>query len=172
MGQSDWIKKEIELELVNTFVDSYRLITGRSIVVTESSESPDFLAKINNDRCGIEATEIHMSCESDAYAYVEEAWRIAEKKHMSYTKHERFTMPIILVFFASQPPLSELHEEIADTCLEDFDDLGFSEMWFADLSNEYFSCRDLRRPADLFGVSPEEWRGFHRYGNWGRKPFG
>lgn len=26
--------------------------------------------------------------------------------------------------------------------LEDFDDLGFSEAWLADLSDEYFSHRD------------------------------
>ena len=172
MGQSDWIKKEIEIELVNTFIDSFRLITGRSIVVTESSESPDFLAKINDECCGIEIAEIRMDCECDAYAYTAEAWRIAEKKHVSYSRHERFAIPIILVFFSSRPPLYELHHNLADMCLDDFDELGFAEVWFADLSDEYFSCRDPRRPADLFGVSPKEWRGFQRYGSWGRKPFG
>ena len=172
MGQNEWIKKEMEYKLVNTFVDSYHLIAGRPIVSVEASESPDFLAEINDEPCGIEVSEIRMGCEPDPWEYVEEAWRIAKKKHISYTKHDRFAMPIILVFFASQPPLYEFHEDLAEIHLEDFDDLGFSEVWFADLSDEYFSCRDPRRPADLFGVSPEECRGFHRYGKWGRKPFG
>ena len=172
MGQNEWIKKEIEFELVNTFVDSYHLITGRPIIVVESSESPDFLAKINEEPYGVEVSEIRLDCDTDPWIFVEEAWRIAEKKHISYTKHNRFSIPIILVFFTSRPPLYEFCEQLADICLDDFDDLGFSEVWFADLSDEYFSCRDPRRPADLFGVSPEEWRGFQRYGAWGRKPFG
>lgn len=172
MGQNDWIKKEIESELLDAFVDSYRLITGRNIDEIESSESPDFLAMIDGRRGGVEVAELRVDSEIEPYSYVEEAWRIAEKKHISYTKHGRFAIPIVLVLFATQPPLYEIREGLADMALEDFDELGFSEVWFADLSDEYFSHRDPRRPADLFGVSPEEWRGFHRYGDWGRKPFG
>ena len=57
MGQNEWIKKEMEYELVNTFVDSYHLIAGRPIVLVEASESPDFLAEINDEPCGIEVSE-------------------------------------------------------------------------------------------------------------------
>ncbi|MGF1611310.1 MAG: hypothetical protein ACFCUQ_18050 [Kiloniellales bacterium] len=172
MGQYDWVKKEIESELLDVFVDSYRLITGRTIKEIETSESPDFLAMIDGQRGGVEISELRVDAEPDPYAYVGEAWRIAEKKHISYTKHGRFTIPIILVLFAAQPPLYDFHEGIANLALEDFDGLGFSEVWFADLSDEYFSSRDPRRPADLYGVTPERWRGFHRYGDWGRKPYG
>ncbi len=172
MGENDWIKKEIESELLDAFVDSYRLITGRTIDEIEPSESPDFLSMIDGRRGGVEVAELRVDSDVDTYDYVAEAWRIAEKKHISYTRHRRFTLPIILVLFARQPPLYEIQNHVAAMPLEDFDGLGFSEVWFADLSDEYFSQRDPRRPADLFGVTPEEWRGFHRYGDWGRKPFG
>lgn len=171
MGQHEWIKKEIESELLDAFVDSYRLVTGKTVDQIESSESPDFLVNINGRPGGIEVTELHLDAVADPYAYVEEAWRLAEK-HISYTRHGRFSLPIALVLFASRPPLCEFHEGIAEMALEEFDELGFSEICFADLSDEYFSRRDPRRPADLFGVTPRKWRGFHRYGDWGRKPYG
>ena len=80
-------------------------------------------------------------------------------------------MPIILIMFAQRPPLYELRHDLAKIVLEDFDGLGFAETWFADLSDEYYSVRDPRQPADLFCVSPSAYRGFHRYGNWGRKRY-
>ncbi len=172
MGQDDWIKKEIESELLDAFVDSYSLITSRVIDEIESSENPDFLAMIDGQRSGIEVAELRAGSEREPYDYIAEAWRIAEKKHISYNKRGLFSIPIFLVFFASEHPLYEFYKGIADIPLEDFNDLGFSEVWLADLNEEYFSCRDPRRPADLYCISPEEWRGFHRYGNWGRKPFG
>ena len=172
MGQYEWVKKEIESKLLDAFVDSYHLITGRAISEIESSESPDFLARIDGRRGGIEVTELRLNAETDSYDYVEEAWRLAEKKHVSYTRHGRFSIPIMLVLFANRPPLYEFQTGIAEMPLADFDDLGFSEIWFADLSEEYFSHTDPRRPADLFGVTPKRWRGFHRYGDWGRKPYG
>ena len=172
MGQTDWIKKEVESELLDAFVDSYNLITGRLIDEIESSESPDFLAMIDGQHSGVEVAELRVDSKREPYDYIAEAWRIAEKKHNSYDKRGLFSIPIMLVLFISAHPLYEFYKYISDLPLEDFDDLGFSEVWFADLSEEYFSFRDPRRPADLFGISPEEWRGFHRYGNWGRKPFG
>ena len=150
MGQNDWIKKEIESELLDVFVDSYRLITGRTIDQIESSESPDFLSMIDGRQGGVEVAELRVDSEVDPYDYLAEAWRIAEKKHISYTRHRRFTIPIVLVLFARQPPLYEIQNAVAAMALEDFDALGFWEVWLADLSDEYFSHRDPRRPADLF----------------------
>ena len=75
-------------------------------------------------------------------------------------------------YFAERPPLYEVENGIARMALEDFDTLGFAEVWFTDLSDEYFSARDPRKPADLFCVKPALFRGFHRFGDWDRKPFG
>jgi hypothetical protein len=55
---------------------------------------------------------------------------------------------------------------------EDFDGLGFSEIWLMDLADAYYSAQDPRRPADLFSLKPLAWLGFHRYGYHDRKPFG
>lgn len=172
MGSTDWIKKEIEAELLDAFVESYTQITGLAIIDIESNESPDFSASMDEQAVGLEVTELRLDDETSGWDYVAEAWRIADKKSTSYKRHGRFTIPIILIMFARRPPLHDLQDDIAATALEDFDGLGFTEIWFADLSDEYYSVRDPRRPADLFGVSPSAYRGFHRYGNWGRKPYG
>jgi hypothetical protein len=172
MGSTDWLKKEIESELLDAFVESHMSITGRTISEIEPGESPDFSARMDNQTVGFEVSELRLDDETSGWDYVAEAWRIAEKKDASYRRHNRFVIPIILILFAERPPLFDLQHDIAATALEDFDGLAFTEIWFVDMSDEYYSVRDPRRPADLFGVSPPAYRGFHRHGNWGRKPFG
>ena len=117
-------------------------------------------------------SELRLSDETFGWHYVKEAWRISKKKDASYRRHGRFAMPIIFIMFAERPPLHDLQHDIAESALEEFDGLGFAEVWFADLSDKYYGVRDPRRPADLFGVSPSGIRGFHRYGDWDRKPYG
>lgn len=172
MGSTDWIKKEIESDLLDAFVESQTLITGRAITYIDTGESPDFVASMDGRAVGLEVTELRLDDETSGWDYVAEAWRIAAKKDSTYRRHERFAIPIILIMFAERPPLYDLQNDIAMEALEDFDGLGFTEIWFADLSDEYYSVRDPRRPADLFGVSPPAYRGFHRYGKWDRKPYG
>ena len=172
MGSTDWIKKEIEYELLDAFAESHTLITGRAFTEIKSGESPDFTAVMEERPIGLEVSELRLSDETPGWDYVAEAWRITEKKDASYRRRGRFAMPIILIMFAERPPLYELQHEIAEQALEEFDGLGFAEVWFADLSEKYYGVRDPRRPADLFGVSPPAYRGFHRYGDWGRKPYG
>lgn len=172
MGSTDWIKKEIEFELLDAFVESHTLITGRAFAEIKPGESPDFTTVMEGRPVGLEVSELWLSEETAGWDYVAEAWRIAEKKNASYRRHGCFVMPIILMMFAQRPPLYELQHDIADYPLEEFDGLGFAEIWFADLSDKYYSVRDPRRPADLFGVSPPAYRGFHRYGDWNRKPYG
>ncbi len=101
-----------------------------------------------------------------------EAWRIAEKKNVSYLRNGRFAIPIILIFFSRRPPLADFYGAFDLVALEDFASLDFEEIWLADQSDEYFSNRDPRRPADLFGMAPTEVRGYHRFGDWDRKPYG
>ena len=81
MGSTDWIKKEIESELLDAFVESHALITDRRFTDIESSESPDFLAVMDGQPVGLEVSELRLSDSEDAYGYVEEAWRIADKKN-------------------------------------------------------------------------------------------
>ena len=44
MGSTDWIKKEIEYELLDAFAESSALITGRVFSEFKPGESPDFTA--------------------------------------------------------------------------------------------------------------------------------
>lgn len=106
MGEIEWIKKEIEGELLDAFVKSYELITGRRLSDVDSSESPDFLAVLDGRSVGLEVSELRLAADEDPDDYVAEAWRIAEKKDDSYRRHSRFSIPIILVFFARRPAVS------------------------------------------------------------------
>ncbi|MXY33768.1 MAG: hypothetical protein F4186_09920 [Boseongicola sp. SB0676_bin_33] len=172
MGSTDWIKKEIEFELLDAFAESSALITGRVSSEFKPGESPDFTAVLEGRSVGLEVSELRLSDETSGWHYVNEAWRISKKKDASCRRHGRFAVPIILIMFAERPPLHDLQHDIAENALEEFDGLGFAEVWFADLSDKYYGVRDPRRPADLFGVSPSGIRGFHRYGDWDRKPYG
>ena len=172
MGENDWIKKEMEADLLDAFVESHELITGRRLTDIETGESPDFTAHLDGQRVGLEVTEVRVDGECDPYDFMAEAWRIADKKNSSYLRHNRFQIPIILIFFSRRPPLADFHGRLDDVAIDDFSALNFHEVWLADMSDEYFSNRDPRRPADLFGLAPVEFRGFHRFGDWDRKPYG
>ena len=49
---------------------------------------------------------------------------------------------------------------------EDFEDLGFAEIWAAD-----WTGIEAYGNVELIGVLPEKWRGYHRNG-WRSKPYG
>ncbi len=161
--------EEMNLE---PFVEAYPLITGRSIEITGRGESPDFESLIEGKPFGIELTEIH-NCH-DAGDYLAEVSQIASKKSVSYGRHGHFaTRPIILVCHSEELPFYDVQWELeALAYWDDFDQLGFAEIWLMDLADTYYSAQDPRRPAYLFGLTPQSWRGFHRYGSYDRKPFG
>jgi hypothetical protein len=161
--------EEINLE---PFVDAFPLITGRYIEIIGRGESPDFEALVDGDPIGIELTEIRYQAEVDDY--VAEVYRLASKKAKSYHRHQRFSArPIMLLCYSDKIPFFDAQRELeASIYWEDFDQLGFTEIWLMDLADAYFGARDPRRPADLFCLTPKKWRGFHRFGSWGRKPYG
>ncbi|UHD45478.1 hypothetical protein LUX29_21225 [Aureimonas altamirensis] len=172
MRDRDVGKLMVEEMHLESFVDAFPLVTGRVIEITDRGESPDFEALIEGEPIGIELTEIRDL--DDAGDYLAEVYRIASKKSASYAKHGHFdARPIILVCHSDALPFHDFRGQLeAQAYWDDFDNLGFAEIWLMDLSDAYYSAQDPRRPADLFGLKPEAWRGFQRYGSYDRKPFG
>lgn len=133
--------------------------------------SPDHIIGLDDKPFGIELTEIRDV--EDAESYVAEAYRIAAKKSESYSRRGLFRFPIALIMYSYDPPLFDIRKRLAAKVFqEDFEALGFSEIWAADFSDAYYSVRDLRRPADLFCFKPATHFGFRRGGMHDRKPFG
>jgi hypothetical protein len=169
--ETDFVKREIESDTVEPFVESYRMVTGRSLEILEQRESPDFETLMNGQRVGIELTEIRGA--TDGFSYMDEVVRLASKKGDSYRGRGLFTRPIFLVCHSKSPALFDIHRELEFGVWDDLEVFGFAEIWLMDLSDEYYSPRDWRRPADLFCVTPDEQFGFHRVApDVGRKPFG
>lgn len=172
MRDRDIGKLMVEEMNLEPFVESFPLITGRRVEITDRGESPDFEALIDGKRVGIELTEVRDH--GDIGDFLSEVYRIASKKAASYRQHGHFdTRPIILVCHSDELPFYDVQQELESLAYwDDFDQLGFVEIWLMDLADAYYSAQDPRRPADLFGLTPEAWRGFHRYGGYDRKPFG
>lgn len=164
-------KRMVEEMNLEAFVDSYPLVTGRSLEIIGGGEAPDFEALIDGVPMGLELTEIRDADDPDDY--LAEVFRIADKKASSYRRHGSFaSRPIMLVCHSDGLPFFDFQDAMSHTYWEDFDLLGFAEIWLMDLSAAYYSAQDPRRPADLFGLTPKQWRGFHRIGMKDRKPFG
>lgn len=172
MRDIDIGKRMVEEMNLEPFLNAYPDVTGCSVEVAGKSESPDFEVLIDERPTGLELTEIR-SCE-DAYEYVDEVYRLASKKAKSYRSNGIFDeRPVILLCYSDCFAFFDHQDEFSHAVVwDDFDSLGFSEIWLMDLSDTYFSSLDPRRPADLFGLAPEKWRGFHRIGFWDRKPYG
>lgn len=154
---------------------SFPVITGREITedpagaVMRVDGSPDFIVGLNGSALDIELTEVRDA--DDAWSYVEEASRLAWKKHESYERRGLFKFPIALIFHSDRPPLYDIQDElVALEPFKEFADVGFTEVWSVDFSDAYY--QDWRRPADMFCFKPHDWFGFHRLGWWDRKPFG
>jgi hypothetical protein len=164
-----WISEETALE---PFSESFPLITGRTIEVMEKSESPDFKIKIDDAPFGLEVTEIR-DCDEEN-DYLSEVYRIAARKDKSYRSRKIFeNYPIVLLCYSDCFPFFDARRALERAAFWSvFDALSFSEIWLMDLADEYYSARDPRRPADLFGLKPEHWRGYHRFDFGDRKPFG
>lgn len=155
-------------------------ITGRKVGGADKSESPDFLTEIDGIELGVEVAEVpysrhydHLVDGFDACDYWAHVWRIADQKNQSYLRRNIFKIPILLILYSANPALFDVKEYLEDAVdYEDYDGLDFTEVWIMDMSDEYCSLGDPRRPPDMFGLKPPDWRGFHRYGWWDRKPFG
>lgn len=171
MNDHETGKLMVEEAIFEAIEVAFPQITGRELVEVTKSESPDFLVVFDDKSMGLEISEVRY-CE-DIDDYMEELWRLADQKNDSYERRDIFRIPIILIFYSYKPPLFDFQRSI-ETLYDpdDFDQLGFEEVWIMDLSDAYFSYQDPRRPADMYCLKPGKWRGFHRISSHGRKPYG
>lgn len=169
-------KRQIENMVLEKVLNSFPAITGRAVTedwdgdASQFEGSPDFIIGLDGRPFGIELTEIRGI--DDPWDYVAEAYRLGSQKSDSYARRGIFRFPIALIMHSNEPPLFDIRNAIvAATFQEDFEALGFNEVWAIDFSDAYYSPRDPRRPADMFCFKPREWFGFYRIGS-DRKPYG
>jgi len=173
---SEMGKRQLESMVLDQLLDSFSLITGRAVTEhwdgdgSQVEGSPDFIIGLDGHPFGIELTEIRGI--DDPRDYVDEAYRLGSQKSDSYGRRGIFRFPIALIMHSNEPPLFDIRNAVAAaTFREDFEALGFNEIWAIDFSDAYYSSRDPRRPADMFCFKQREWFGFHGIGG-DRKPYG
>jgi hypothetical protein len=170
-------KRQVECDILAQVLDAFSTVLGCNITddwegdAEQVEGSPDAIIGLDGKPFGVELTEIRDV--EDADGYVDEAYRIAEKKSASYSRRGLFKFPIALAIYSYSPPLFDIKTRLAETAYQpDFEALGFAGIWALDLSDAYYSARDPRRPADVFCFKPATCFGFLRFGNQDRKPFG
>ena len=170
-------KREIETDILEQVLDAFSSVVGWNVTDEWDGEaekvegSPDHIIGLDGKPFGIELAEIRDV--EDADGYLDEAYRIAAKKSESYSRRGLFRFPIALIMYSYNPPLFDIRKRLAARVpQEDFELLGFTEIWTTDFSDAYYSGRDRRRPGDLFCFKPATHCGFHRGGMHDRKPFG
>lgn len=174
-ADSEMGKRQTERMVLDQLLDFFPLITGRAVTEDWDGEasqvegSPDFIIGLDGQAFGIELTEIRGI--DDPRDYVEEAYRLGSQKGDSYARRGIFRFAIALIMHSNEPPLFDIRNAIAAaTFQEDFEALGFNEIWAIDFGDAYYSPGDPRRPADMFCFKPRERFGFHRIGG-DRKPY-
>ena len=105
--------------------------------------------------------------------YENGCWRLlALKKETSYDQRGVFSRPTILLCYGDHPPIFDMLGFLdGSPSWADLTDSKFTEIWLMDLSDEYYSAQDPRKPADLYCLSPADLRGFYELPRT-RKPYG
>ena len=169
MRDTDHGKRMVEEMTLQSFLEAYPRVTGNSVEVLEQSESPDFSVLINGSEIGVELTEIHASEPDD---YIDGVLRLSSKKENIFERIGAFYRPIILLCYGRHLPLFDIRTFLDETSnWIDLSKSKFSEIWLMDLSDNYYSVQDPRKPADLYCLSPSQLRGFYEIERT-RKPFG
>lgn len=177
MRDTDIGKRMVEEMVFEQLLDSYPLITGRTLTDDWDGDfphvegSPDFIVGVDGKALGIELAELRGV--DDAWGYYEMASSLAWKKHESYVRRGLFGNPIALVLHSHRLPLYDIQDELTDLVDPDeFERTGFTEVWTIDFSDAYYSPGHPFRRADMFCLKPRATFGFRRIGEYGRKPFG
>jgi hypothetical protein len=152
-------KKAVEAMEFAYFAASYKHVTGRDLSILRKSERPDFICRWKNVKpVGVELT----SAPSDAFdIYLAAAEKAEKMKSGNWSLDDR----TILVIFVDELPVSLIHEG-AISVTQEYENLGFFEVWLADESDlEAFGT------VQLFCLWPQRWYGFHARPNAGMKPY-
>jgi hypothetical protein len=165
MRDRDMGKMIAEETALEPFLAAFPRLTRRTVEVIRKRESPDFDVMIDGRPMGLELTEVRVD-EPDEY--FDEVSRLIEKKQQTYRQMGVFTQPVLLLCYSRRPPLYDVR--FALDRLPEMETL-FEEIWFMDLSDEYFDAADFRKPADLYCFAPEPARGFYEAERT-RKPYG
>ena len=159
--------REVETSVAETFEAEFPVVTGRTVNMIESAgDPPDRVALVDGNETGVELTAIHAGSADEIVA---EVLRLASQKHDKYERNGVFAKgPMILLGHldwpapdVEGPALYDVWEELTElTVPEDFDGLGFSEIWLMDDGPKYTSRLDRRAPADFFCFAPADKIGF------------
>lgn len=177
MRDTDIGKRMVEEMVLEQLLDSFPRITGRTLSEEWDGDfrrvegSPDFVVGVDGRALGIELAEVRDA--DDASSYYEEVSRLAWKKHESYARRGLFTNPIALALHSKSPPLFDFRRELTSLIdANEFEFLGFIEVWAVDFSDAYFAPGHPFRAVDMFCLKPQATFGFHRLGDRDRKPYG
>jgi hypothetical protein len=178
MSDSEMGKRMVEQMMLEQILPSYSQITGKEITNLGADNfervegSPDFIEEFDGRALGIEIAAI--TGVSDTWGYYEEASRIAWQKHESYLRRGLFKNPIVLILHSDGLPLFDIRRELKYLVdREEFEGVGFGEVWSIDFDEAYFTPGHPFRLADMFCFKPRSLFGFHRIGGeFGRKPYG
>ena len=175
-------KKEIELDELYYFIDTYEMITGLKISKVERCERPDFIVNCSNGlSVGIELTKItkdpntrfveriHRMKIIDNHDFVlNELYRLIEQKEHKI-KDGNWALPqnTLLVLQLMDFNISELLWVFDKSLQKDFTKNIFSEIWMAD-----YSGIEAYGDIELFCLKPIKWWGYHQRLHPERKPYG
>jgi hypothetical protein len=170
-------KRVIEDMILDQVLEALPVITGRRVTeewyeeATKAERAPDHIIGLDGLPFGVDLAEV---CEAEnAVEFAVEAFRLALKKSQSYERYGLFQVPIILVLYLTAPLPFNLRDVLPIAVApEDFEALGFAEVWAVDFSDAYDTPGHPFRQPDLFCFKPQKWFGFHQVGNSDRIDFG
>lgn len=171
MNDSERWKKEQESEELSYFLEKYEPLTGEELSL-EPSERPDFVGtRQSGEPVGVELTAIVRHPEDALWDRIlrnvytmEGADAVATMWHLASRKSEKLKDPdwqcpddTMLVFMFRDAEISESVYALDEDLQYEWAGLEFSEIWIADLSK-----LDAFGDAELFGLHPAKWWGWHR----------
>jgi len=181
MSDQELGKKMVEEVELDLFIEAYEDATGEALILLSQSERPDFICqRPDGTIVGVELTRVmrdpgSATCDRimrgqefrDIVNASDHIWATAEIKSQKLkTGNWQYPNNAILVLQVMDCPLSDLYRYLEDSSLvEDYAGLGFAEIWVADHSEI-----DAYSAIELFGLYPEEWRGYHERDR--GKPYG
>ncbi|HWB02767.1 MAG TPA: hypothetical protein VG796_07055 [Verrucomicrobiales bacterium] len=181
MSDSDTGKKLIEEGHLGHFIDAYAKVTGETLSVSSSGESPDFICtRPSGEVVGVELARSPHDYESashdrhwtdrtmETYRLLEAVWQmIAAKKAKREAPHWRTPDNTILVIELVDYTFNSLSWASDASLSNDFADAGFVEIWLAD-----HSTLEAFGKIRLIGLYPPRVWGVHRQPALEGKPFG